>query len=519
MERGVVLAFLAALSWSRAAGAQEETYGLDGPDVLFRQKPRDDSTRLLPPSVALAARYGLKLRIEDPAGRELPLTDLAKPGLHGPAVSAEGAGPYVIRAPLAKYVFEVPATPPRRPADQPLLEELARRVAEFVAAGHQGPVPREYGYTGGLVFWFEGETVSALAQALPWLPDDLRSRAKDFLAREVESRLLDDGNLAFERQGKAGIVEWGNNTAATGQAIAALDDYVRFTGDEALARKLWPACKRAFAAYNTVDWSYGCNPKGRLHVARFLAVSDLHAQIASASAVARLARRLKEPETEALAAGIAARLLVTRYAYGVYVRPYLYDSGLTEVPSRKERGVAIDTLPAKERYPKTGWPYDAPPTTIWPREMRFLPDGSNDPRVVVEPRDGRNYRVGMTPAGANHKGMVLHYPMPPGLGRFLGDVLKSREQEIFDAFQANLPWWHWSDFETIIERGDETVASPDVSFSMYQTLAWVLAGDEKVLRKRLPWEYLNVGFRDRYRLINLGTLLRCAGGARWEESK
>jgi hypothetical protein len=112
--------------------------------------------------------------------------------------------------------------------------------------------------------------------------------------------------------------------------------------------------------------------------------------------------------------------------------------------------------------------------------------------------------------------MVLHHPMPPGVGRFLGDVLADRERGIFDAWQANLPWWHWSDFETIIERGDETVASPDVSFAMYQTLAWVLRGPEDELRRRLPWEYLNVGFRDRYRLLNLGTLLRCRGGAAWE---
>src|SRR6185503_6386586 len=106
--------------------------------------------------------------------------------------------------------------------------------------------------------------------------------------------------------------------------------------------------------------------------------------------------------------------------------------------------------------------------------------------------------------------------MTPEIGRFLGDTLRVREQEIFDAFQANLPWWHWSDFETIIERGDETIASPDVSFSMYQTLAWTLGGNARELAKRLPWEYLNVGFRDRYRLLNLGTMLRCKAGATWE---
>jgi hypothetical protein len=510
MGRALGPAFLAALAWVRAADAQ---------DLLLRETPKDGGPRLLPPTVALAVKYGLKIRVEDPDGRELALSDLGKPTPHGPTLSAEGAGPYVLRAPLAKYVYEVPASPPARPEDRALVEELTQRVMSFVAAGSQGPVPREYGYTGGLVFWFHGETVSALARALPWLPEEARAKAREFLAKEVEERLLDGKNLAFERQGKSGIVEWSNNTATAGQALEALDDYVRATGDEALARRLWPRAKSVFADYNVVDPLYGCNPNGRLHVARGLAVSDLPAQIGSACALARLARRLKDPETEARAAETAARLLITRYAYGVYVRPYLYENRLTEVPSRKERGVAIDTLPARERYPLSAWPYDAPQTTIWPREMRFLPDGSNDPRVVVEPRDGKTYRIGMTPTGANHKGMALHYPMPPGLGRFLGDVLRDRERGIFDAFQANLPWWHWSDFETIIERGDETVASPDVSFSMYQTLAWTLGGDARELRKRLPWEYLNVGFRDRYRLINLSTYLACAGGAAWEEPK
>lgn len=488
---------------------------VDGGEIVLREIRPADGARSIPPTIALALKYGLKLRVEDETGRELALTDHGKPTLHGPTMTAEGSGPFRIRAPLAKYVFEAPASPPAD-GEKPLLEELARRATEFAAAGHQGPVPREYGYTGGLVFWFEGETVSALAQAIPYLPDDARAKTAGFLAREVETYLLDDRNLAFERQGKSGIVEWANNSATTGQAIAALYDYARFTGDWARAERLWDACKRQFAAYNAVDPDYGCNPKGRLHVARFLAVSDLHAQIASAIAVARLARRFKDAATEAQAAGFAARLLITRYAYGVYVRPYLYESKLTEVPSRKAKGVAIDTLPAKERFDKNNWPYDAPGTTIWPREMRFLPDGSNDPRVVVEPREGKTYRVGMTPTGANHKGMALHYPMPPEVGRFLSDVLRDREREIFDAFQANVPWWHWSDFETIIERGDETIASPDLSFSMYQTLAWVLGGEAKELRKRLPWEYLNVGFRDRYRLINLGTYLRCKGGAKWE---
>jgi hypothetical protein len=495
--------------------AQQEAYELQGADVLIRQTPKDPALRLLPPSIALAAKYGLKVRVTDLDGRELALKDLGKPTAHGPTMAAEGAGPFVIRAPFAQYVFETPVSPAAREEDAPLVAELERRVAEFVAAGPQGPVPREYGYVGGLVFWFHGETVSALAQSLPWLSPALQGKAKAFLAKEVEGRLLDEKQLAFERAGQAGLCTWGGNTATAGQALAALDDYVRFSGDLALAERLWPAAKRVFAEYNTVDWTYGCNPRSRLHVASGLLISDLNAQIGSAGAVARLARRLKAPDLETRAAGIAARLLITRYAYGVYVRPYLYEHGLTEVPSRKERGVLIDTLSARERWDKNAWPYDAPHTTIWPREMRFLPDGSNDPRVVVEPGDRKTYRIGMTPTGANHKGMVLHNPMPPGVGRFLGDVLADRTREIFDAFQANVPWWHWSDFETIIERGDETVASPDVSFAMYQTLAWALRGEETELRKRLPWEYLNVGFRDRHRLLNLGTYLRCRGGARW----
>lgn len=499
----------------------EESYAIDGDDILIRQSPRDGADRLLPPTVALAVQYGLKLRVEDAAGGLLDLTDLRKPTPHGPTVRVAGTGDYVIRAPLARYIFAVPASPPADAEDEPLVEELAQRVARFVASGHQGPVPREYGYVSDMVFWFEGETVSALAQAMPYVPESERAAAKAYLAHEVKTYLLDEKNLDFERRGKIGIVEWDNHTAATGQAVAALDDYARATGDWALTRQQWDACKRVFQQYNVLHWHYGCNPQGRLHVAYLLGVSDLPAQFASAAAVARLARHLGDAPTETIAAGIAARLLITRYAYGVYVRPYLYDNKFTEAPSRTAGdGTRIDYLPARERYPKHAWPYDAPPTTIWPREMRFLPDGSNDPRVVVAVgAEGRLYRVGMTPAGSDLKNLVLHYPLPPGMARFLGDVLGRREREYFDAFEANIPWWHWSDFETIIERGDETIASPDISFSMYQLLAWTLGADAEQLRRRLPWEYLNVGFRDRFRLINLGTYLRAKHGARWEVAR
>jgi hypothetical protein len=54
---------------------------------------------------------------------------------------------------------------------------------------------------------------------------------------------------------------------------------------------------------------------------------------------------------------------------------------------------------------------------------------------------------------------------------------------------------------------------------MYQMLAWTLGADAKQLRRRLPWEYLNVGFRDRFRLINLGTYFRAKRGVRWEAAR
>jgi hypothetical protein len=108
--------------------------------------------------------------------------------------------------------------------------------------------------------------------------------------------------------------------------------------------------------------------------------------------------------------------------------------------------------------------------------------------------------------------LVGYRPLDPEIGAWLRANLLPETQRYVAAIECNNPWWRWSDFapETV-GRGEERYTSPHLSFSMFQTKAYVLNEPYATLVDQLPWSYAETGFRDRYRLLNLIALLRSPG--------
>ncbi len=110
MDKAAVTRFIAAATALLAAAAHgqdavdgpagrpeggammQESYSIRGGDILIRQTAQGAGDLVLPPSVALALKYGLKIRVEDASGRELKLVDLGRPTRHGPTMRVEAGG-------------------------------------------------------------------------------------------------------------------------------------------------------------------------------------------------------------------------------------------------------------------------------------------------------------------------------------------------------------------------------------------------------------------------------------------
>ncbi len=105
--------------------------------------------------------------------------------------------------------------------------------------------------------------------------------------------------------------------------------------------------------------------------------------------------------------------------------------------------------------------------------------------------------------------MVGYYPLYPEVAEILRDQLLSETEEYVNTYITNDPWWWLGDLShSKVGGGEHLYETPLLSFSIFQTKAYVLQESAAELRRELPLSYGNSGYRDLFRLQNLVAVLQ-----------
>lgn len=407
------------------------------------------------------------------------------------------------------------------PVDQPMtpgsaVEELRSRVEMIIAHGHLSPQTKLHAwYGGGLhAFWFEGETIYALAQTMPYLDPVLQEQLRQYLRTEAEQYLFDSNEYVYATRCieydvnpespcryYPGIIEarwYANNGNLVGERLYAMWAYAHYTGDWDLVEQNWDLVQslhgRFVDAFNA-DLGFAVFNKsivdGRL---------SLHSQIGAMLAVSRMADHLGDVATRDQASDMADQMFAARLRLERYV-PSLYDLPEGDPDKRYRQDLAINPDGSKNYF---DW-YQVRHLGIIPPQGYM--DQENDPwRVIWMDESGAE----IAPTFRRQYVDILGYrPLYPEVAQFLQENLRAEAAQYVETMTFNNPWWYWSDAarEITVRDVEERFSSPHLSFSIFQVKARVLGEDFDILKDQLPWTYANTGYRDIYRLQNLVALL------------
>ena len=393
--------------------------------------------------------------------------------------------------------------------------ELVSRVRQIVAAGHLGPSARfvqagteglDRGYGRRFqVFWFDGELVRALAESWPFLPSDLQRQTQDYLRHEIETYLLDPANYKT-RQDSLAYDEhlqtywYASNENLVAERLYAMWAYAHYTGDWTLVEGNWPFIKGLFTDrfVSTFDDSLGFCQFSGWRVGYFL---DINQQIGAMLAISRMADNVGDTTTETQATAMLERMYTARVELGQYVQG-LYDSGQlerAEIRLEPDGRINNDDLMIH---------YNNKCETIPYSEYR---DRDSDIRQVVWWGDGGDDVRFYSGLGEyNHYAVMVGYtPMSTEAADLLRTHLLAESQEYVNTYVMNDPWWWLNDLShSKVGNAESLYEGPSLSFSIFQTKAYVLQEPFEKLSRQLPLPYGNAGYRDLYRLQNLVALLR-----------
>jgi len=392
----------------------------------------------LPPVVALCHRQGFPVDFpmpehQLPRGGRLVLGNYVIATHSGPygGVSGTDTVRYTVRG-LSRYIDQMPAWPPARSESaRQLAEELQREVEKLSDAGQLAPATNVIGWLERH-FQNPGETVLAVAEALPYLTPKQRQEAQRWLARFVDryDPLTSDGLSAAgtrREYAKPDPVEpvrtverpvrWedrANNLYAlwvlahvTGdwKPVDGRADEIRRIADVALDRLEWATC------------SYFRGPHEDRSSARAHRGEDCGSTWAANGrfscwvALARIARHWNDTRLEARARYLLARTMLVRFAQ-VALFPYAYERDLMRVELGPDWMLKLST--------RTG--NGGGPGLLWLPRWK---EAEDDVRAVI-----RWDEFGPVVAqNLNHfwQPVLPHFQaLTPEAGRFLADHLRDR---------------------------------------------------------------------------------------------
>jgi len=459
-----------------------------------------------------------------------------------PLVVAGERGYYVVRgwlyclgpedvvpdaAPLRRDLAAAYWPRPSSPTMAEVEAELNSRITEIIASGHLSPTARfrqptrlGRGYSFPFqVLWFEGELVKSLAETIPFLPQDLQSDVKDYLKAEVENYLLDPSQYDYQHQcrlyGSYDTVNcnlWENecsdeikscwyekNPNLVAERLYAMWAYAHYSGDWDLIESNWEFIRELFT--QRISGAYN-ESLGFCQFQDFLTgyLLGINQQIAGTLGILGMAAQVNDAEVQARAEHMLQGMYESRVDLAHYVQR-LYDSG--DLQPLEIRVQPDGTLNREDvEYLCTGG-------ELMPfREMR---DRDSDIRQVVW-WDGTSEALYCSGLGLQTYAVMWGYiPMYPEVAELLRANLLAETQEYLNSYVMTDPWWWLTDLSrNKAGSGEHLYQGPALSFSLFQTKAYVLREPVEELLRQLPLPYANVGFRDLYRLQNLVAILRRA---------
>lgn len=475
----------------------------------------------IPPVVALAQRYGFAVRCSG------HLATLPIPTHSGPYCGVVGTDTveFSVRG-LDRYLNEeVVSAAPGDEQGRLLVDELRREVARLVAAGLLAPATSILIYGREFHFANPGETLLALAEALPYLDDAGHAEALRFALKETErndpfrprevpafegARREYFTPISPEEQERLCGSKGKTPNPARGLSVAVSQEArannvyacwaLARAGDQwDWLREHWSQIKSvAFSGRRWNDWATGGHfwqsneDRGN--------AGAVNGQFARWIALARIARRFDDRECEERAISVLARTALLRFAQSEVAR-YMYD----------EKFQTIDAEPDWMRQLSTA-PGESGPNPLWTDHWAGADD---DVRQVIR-WDECGPVIATVDTDQLRPILPAFLELTPECGRFLGDQLGLECRQFVQAVERNAPDW----FVTLRQAnlGEEnSVDSPRNSLSVFLGNCYALGVGGAKMTQCLDIPFCRVG--DLYHLRKLTANLRCLGGLKWQTVK
>jgi uncharacterized repeat protein (TIGR01451 family) len=409
---------------------------------------------------------------------------------------------------------------------------LNAQVAGLIAHGPPTPSAKLYGWqlSALYAYWHPPETLYALAQALPYLEEPLRSQTIIYLQTQADVLLYNPAEYQYQRRcivyGKPGVqvgdaacgrgirASWlQNDPNLIAWRLVAMREIARQTDDWSDVQENWNFVRDKFYSNNTglstmfnetlgfslfEDWRVD----SRLY---------LQLQVMASDAVAEMADHVGDTATRNRTLYMKSRMLEARLRHGQHVQS-LYDSGqLDPLPYPVDADGTFDNYHYFLSDPSIAYsllPYETEVNRNTDVRQVMWEDAA---QTIYEP--SRVYR--------SWDEMYAYRPLNQEIADWLAANLHDETTRYLRALEFGNPWWFWgASAHNLMGLGEELYASPHLAFGIFQVEARVMQGDALFgnqpahnynwLVRHLPWPYGQPAWRDIYHLQNLVALLERA---------
>lgn len=409
-------------------------------------------------------------------------------------------------------------TPPAKVSDKNQVKQLLNTQIQQIVTDnkHLDPVSRFYFWGTGInSFWKDGETITALASAVPFIDEPLKTEFKAYLKNQVQNYLL-NANLYQYRQScidyKTRLIQdpcasslssswhWSNYYLVSDR-LYAIYKYAEMTGDWGLVTSNWNFIKARYqqirdAKVSNNQPAYDANSGFFLYDEWISGRFNPDLQMATMHAVEQMAIRAGDNATASEASNYLNVMKQKRPYWGKYVRG-LYDIGQlvrNDFTNWQDWGYRQDIFIPKEGYL----------------------DKSNDyrqPYSVTKNTDG-TIKIQYGNPRQTDPFKMTGWDFYPEFGDLLSQNLNDEISDHINMLERINPWWYMGDMghQPISGGHEEDSTFPQIANDIFRAKAYVQKQSFDQLKNYLPWSFENYGYKDIFRIQNMVALLNAPGG-------